>query len=83
MPPGTWHLVYTPVRTLATGGHFFTFETTHLTEMSQKFDHKNGLHVTNTTHVSAYETLINMLLYTLRDDARGQYILYLYSLLGY
>lgn len=76
MPPGTWHLVYTPVRTLAVGGHFFTFETMHLTEMSQKFDKKYGLHVTNTTHVSAYDTLNHMLLYTLRDDKRGQYILF-------
>ncbi|KAF9461597.1 hypothetical protein BDZ94DRAFT_1237583 [Collybia nuda] len=38
MPPGTWHLVYTPVRTVACGGHFYNYDTLHLTEASRHYD---------------------------------------------
>lgn len=71
MPPGTWHMVYTPIRTLALGGHFYTYETLHLTEMSRAFDRLHCREVTNTTHVSSYPTLCTMMVYTLRSDSKG------------
>jgi hypothetical protein len=37
-PPGVLHAVYTPVKTIATGGHFFTYDTLHLTEIARAYD---------------------------------------------
>jgi hypothetical protein len=76
MPPGAWHMVYTPVRTLATGGHFYTYDTLHLTEMSRAFDRLHGREVTNTTHVSSFMTLCAMMVYVLRADTRGKTVLF-------
>lgn len=42
MPPGTWHVVYTPTPSYVSGGHFYTYETMHLTEFSRSFDHRPG-----------------------------------------
>ena len=39
MPPGTWHVVYTATPSYVSGGHFYTYETLHLTEFSRSFDH--------------------------------------------
>lgn len=72
MPPGTWHVVYTPVRTVATGGHLFTYDTLHMTEMSRMFDHKHGLEVTNTAHISAFDTLCLMTVNLIRLDNHGK-----------
>jgi hypothetical protein len=37
-PPGYWHLVYTPVKGMVSGGHFLSYETLHLTEMACAYD---------------------------------------------
>jgi hypothetical protein len=37
-PPGLWHLVYTPVNGMVSGGHFLSYETLHLTEMACSYD---------------------------------------------
>jgi len=50
MPPGTWHAVYTPVPSLAGGGHFFSYDTLHLTEFSRAFDHNHSEMSTNANH---------------------------------
>jgi hypothetical protein len=42
MPPGYWHEVYTPTHSICRGGHFFSLETMHLTEMSWRVDRKRG-----------------------------------------
>lgn len=73
MAPGAWHAVYTPVRTVATGGHIFMYETMHLTEVSRSFDRQHGLCVTNTSHVSAYDTLCCMMIDVIRGDMIGEF----------
>lgn len=72
MPPGAWHLVYTPVRTVAMGGHLFLYDTMHFTEMSRRFDHKHAREVTNTTHISAFDTLCLMTIHLIRSDEIGK-----------
>ncbi|KAF8871079.1 hypothetical protein BD779DRAFT_1679446 [Infundibulicybe gibba] len=70
MPPGTWHLVYTPVRTLAVGGHLYMFETLHLTEVSRWFDRNHAREVTNTSHMSSFMTLCMMMCNLARKKRR-------------
>lgn len=72
MAPGAWHLVYTPVRTVATGGHIYTYNTMHLTEMSRMFDNQHALEVTNTSHISAFNTLCLMTINLIRLDKLGK-----------
>ncbi|THH16202.1 hypothetical protein EW146_g4404 [Bondarzewia mesenterica] len=50
MPPGTWHSVYTPVKSLAVGGHFLTCECLSQTELARAFDKVHGEVATNTYH---------------------------------
>lgn len=50
MPPGIWHSVYTPTPSYCSGGHFYTYETLHLTEQSRHFDHTHGDFSTNANH---------------------------------
>lgn len=51
MPPGTWHVVYTPTPSYVTGGHFYTLESLHLTEFSRVYDHRpEGRFATNAEH---------------------------------
>jgi hypothetical protein len=50
MPPGTWHAVYTATPSNTEGGHFFMYDTLHLTEFSRAFDHKYSLYSTNANH---------------------------------
>lgn len=68
MPPGAWHMVYTPVRTVATGGHLFLYDTMHFTEMSRWFDNTHAREVTNTTHIAAFDTLCLMTIQLIRSD---------------
>jgi hypothetical protein len=50
MPPGVWHAVYTPSPAYCSGGHFYTYETMHLTEQSRRFDHLHSERSTNEDH---------------------------------
>lgn len=61
-PPGKMHAVYTPVKTVAQGGHFFLYDALHQTEVARSVDHKFGNHTTNQHHYNAYETLNRMVL---------------------
>jgi len=38
MPPGVWHMVYTPVGGMTSGGHFLMYDTMHLTYLSRMYD---------------------------------------------
>jgi hypothetical protein len=38
MPPGMWHMVYTPVGGMTSGGHFLSYDTMHLTYLARAFD---------------------------------------------
>ncbi|KAF8871329.1 hypothetical protein BD779DRAFT_1680487 [Infundibulicybe gibba] len=73
MPPGTWHLVYTPVGTHATGGHIYMYDTLHLTEISRWFDREHGFEVTNTSHISAYMTLCMMMCNVVRTHSHRKF----------
>ena len=45
MPPGMWHMVYTPVGGATLGGHFLTYDTMHLTYLARAFDNSPKPHV--------------------------------------
>ncbi|KAG2359130.1 hypothetical protein BDR07DRAFT_1488640 [Suillus spraguei] len=60
-PPGQLHAVYTPVATFATGGHFYNYESMHLTEVSRHIDHKQGKTLTNQIHAHSLETFQRMI----------------------
>lgn len=72
MPPGTWHEVYTPCHAHASGGHFISYDTMHLMEISRHFDHNNGLAATNSSHASVHTTLCYMMVGMIRMDDRGE-----------
>ncbi|KAG2114684.1 uncharacterized protein F5147DRAFT_649847 [Suillus discolor] len=65
-PPGQFHAVYTPVTLFATGGHFYNYETMHLTELSQYIDHKQGRTLTNQVHEHSLENFQRMVINLLR-----------------
>ncbi|KIK37150.1 hypothetical protein CY34DRAFT_109229 [Suillus luteus UH-Slu-Lm8-n1] len=50
MPPGKFHEVYTPLVTFATGGHFLSYLTMHLSEWSRFLDQLYGSMFTNQEH---------------------------------
>lgn len=60
MPPGTFHTVYTPTPSIFTGGFLYTYDTMHLTEMSQRVNMKAGNFITNqywTLHLNTFYLL--------------------------
>ena len=68
-PPGVFHKVYTPVKSIATGGHFLTYGSLHLTEIARSYD--KGLYgdygvrkgsVTNNEHLGVPRQLSRMML---------------------
>ncbi|GJE99934.1 hypothetical protein PsYK624_162100 [Phanerochaete sordida] len=61
-PPGVFHEVYTPVCSIAIGGHFFTEETLHLTLQCRLAIQHSGGRAANTFHPSANRRLARMLL---------------------
>ncbi|KDQ49259.1 hypothetical protein JAAARDRAFT_51810 [Jaapia argillacea MUCL 33604] len=61
-PPGIMHAVYSPMKTFATGGHFYMYDAMHLTELSRDLDHENGDLLTNQDHDATERLLINMAL---------------------
>ncbi|EPQ53252.1 hypothetical protein GLOTRDRAFT_131526 [Gloeophyllum trabeum ATCC 11539] len=46
-PPNIMHCIYTPIKTLATGGHFYCYNLCHLTELSCDIDRLYGDVTTN------------------------------------
>lgn len=58
-PPNAWHEVFTPTKSVTIGGHYFTYDTLHLTDAARFFDiHRPG--ATNQHHTSAQLTLSAM-----------------------
>lgn len=45
MPPGIWHMLYTPVGGMTSERHFMSYNTMHLTYLAQSYDtsHLPGL----------------------------------------
>ncbi|KAG5722260.1 hypothetical protein E4T56_gene10079 [Termitomyces sp. T112] len=62
MPPGAYHMVYTPIPTAAIGGHYLSYNTMHLTEASRYFDHLHGHSITNNVHDTTYITICGMMI---------------------
>ncbi|KAF8954509.1 hypothetical protein BDZ97DRAFT_1766087 [Flammula alnicola] len=60
-PPGTFHEVYTPTPSVTLGGHFYTYNTMHLTEVARAFDVRNNGKHTNQDHTSAQATIAMMM----------------------
>lgn len=61
-PPNAIHIVYTPVNCLSGGGHYLTYETLHLVEISRRLDRHYGHISTNSDHPILYHTLCRMLI---------------------
>ncbi|KAJ3884393.1 hypothetical protein GG344DRAFT_84088 [Lentinula edodes] len=59
-PPYTFHTVYTPVPTVATGGHFHTVHTLHRTEVSRWV--QRDVDITNHEEDLSHYVLIRMIL---------------------
>ncbi|KAF8889783.1 hypothetical protein BD779DRAFT_1671565 [Infundibulicybe gibba] len=68
-PPGAWHEVFTPSKSVVLGGHIVPYETLHLMEASRRLDASHGLGLTNSEHNGIDQTLEHMLtaLPSLRD----------------
>ena len=49
-PPGAFHEVYTPCKSVTLGGHFLTYDSLHLTAVSRRFDVVNNNSATNQDH---------------------------------
>ncbi|EPQ51304.1 hypothetical protein GLOTRDRAFT_133175 [Gloeophyllum trabeum ATCC 11539] len=61
-PPNIMHCVYTPVKSIATGGHFYMYSSMHLTQFGCRVDHRKGGWTTNQVHPGASHLMINMAL---------------------
>jgi len=61
MPPATFHEVYTPVPSVTLGGHFYTYNALHLTEMGRACDMHTSGRFTNQSHFSSSLTIALMM----------------------
>ncbi|PCH40050.1 hypothetical protein WOLCODRAFT_150097 [Wolfiporia cocos MD-104 SS10] len=61
-PAGQLHAVYTPTASFTVGGHFFQYNTLHLTELSRHVDNLYGVYTTNLEHGHVLDTLNRMAL---------------------
>jgi hypothetical protein len=61
MAPGTFHEVFTPVPSVTIGGHLYSYNALHLTELSRSLDKKTDEKFTNTSHPSSTLTVALML----------------------
>ncbi|KAJ8690928.1 hypothetical protein PTI98_010546 [Pleurotus ostreatus] len=61
-PPGFLHLVYSPIRSIALGGHFLTHDSLHLTAWSRRIEHSIGTFSTNAEHPCVERYLARMML---------------------
>ncbi|KAH0836370.1 hypothetical protein J3R83DRAFT_7943 [Lanmaoa asiatica] len=67
-PPSQIHSVYTPVMSFTIGGHFYSYDSIHLTEVAHYFDFMCDGSFTNQIHHHALETLAQMLIGLPRSD---------------
>jgi hypothetical protein len=71
MPPGTFHEVYTPVPTVTVGGHMYSYNTLHLTELCRSMQKASKGQFTNQDHDSASITLSLMMVALLLIPEQG------------
>ena len=60
--------MYTPVASFTIGGHFYSYDSIHLTEVARYFDFVRDGSFTNQVHHHALETLAQMLVGLPRSD---------------
>ncbi|KAG6377651.1 hypothetical protein JVT61DRAFT_14411 [Boletus reticuloceps] len=83
IPPSQYHTVYTPVAGFCHGGHFFNFNTMHLTELSRFIDTTKASYVTNDAHLGTLETLCRMVIsWTILPESQKLYRQSLVALCG-
>ncbi|TCD63812.1 hypothetical protein EIP91_004934 [Steccherinum ochraceum] len=70
--PGQYHEVFTPIPTVTTGGHFYSLETMHLTEVELYYQHCTNATDTNHRHHSASLTAV-MMINSLKDKGPQWY----------
>ncbi|KAI0739768.1 hypothetical protein C8Q80DRAFT_1124104 [Daedaleopsis nitida] len=58
--PGSFHMVYTPVKTVAIGGHFLALDTLPQTLMTRMVQAKTTFCATNATHLGVLSSLARM-----------------------
>ncbi|KIK50040.1 hypothetical protein GYMLUDRAFT_253326 [Collybiopsis luxurians FD-317 M1] len=61
-PPGALHLVYTPRACVAFGGHFYSYDSLHLTEWTRRLQHLKSNFITNQNPARVKEVLNWMML---------------------
>lgn len=59
-PAGVAHQVYTPVNTITDGGHFMTYETLHLIELTRKFQRPHHTTATNSDHAAIHRHICRL-----------------------
>ncbi|KIK52592.1 hypothetical protein GYMLUDRAFT_251084 [Collybiopsis luxurians FD-317 M1] len=72
-PPGALHLVYTPRACVAFGGHFYSYDSLHLTEWTQRLQHLKSNFITNQNPARVKEVLNWMMLNFLNKGGRVFY----------
>jgi hypothetical protein len=70
--PHAIHQVYTPVNSIASGGHFMCYETLHLVELARRFDTFYAHVATNADHWSVHRTLCRMAMALPTLHAKGK-----------
>lgn len=75
-PPNAWHEVYTPDKSVTVGGHFLTYDSLHISEMSRRYDCENPNMVTNQDHPGCQFVLVQMLMGILARDSRGELVFF-------
>lgn len=60
-PPGSLHEVFTPTPAIVRGGHFYTYNSLHLTEFSRSLDAQTQESLSNQSHPSAALTIMMMM----------------------
>ncbi|KAF8549209.1 hypothetical protein OG21DRAFT_1525962 [Imleria badia] len=61
-PPAQVHSVYTPTASFSIGGHFYSYDCCHLTEIGRRFDALLNGRLTNQVHHHAFETIVQMVI---------------------
>ena len=70
-PPNAWHEVFTPTKSVTVGGHYFTYNTLHLTDAARFFDiHRPG--ATNQHHTSSQLVLSAMVVNLIRKGPSSE-----------
>lgn len=71
-PPNAWHEVFTPSMSVTVGGHFFTYDTMHFSDIARRFDVVSP-GTTNQHHTSSQLIMCAMVAQMAHLGPRGMY----------